>query len=725
MDEIQVLPGTSSESDGNGGKNQEEHAYFKQPVEAPNEVFCHVCKKGADLIGCDVCPKSYHPHCHDPLLNFKNVPQGKWSCQSCKFQRKKVKHMQKPRQKQLVEDSVTGAPATKSPTKMDPLELLIEAARYVDPLQFETPPIKMELPKIMDRAHIFDDPELVKKLEQREKDKMLKSAVPLADLSCAKCEKSCKVAALIECDFCNSYFHVNCLEPPLTELPLGLWMCPLHGENKLDPKILSSASMFQRVALTDKFVPPNDDARGNTLRVVVLKPRSTNSPQFEFKKELSSRALIPGGVRAPYSTSDPLFPIIKEELGIEEHVSGDNQVKQMKDETNKENEKENADIEVKTVSDGSKKGGEEDESTPCDASDTGRIKNEVPTSPIHEETANVHLSPTNIADKAHSNKNDSSVDIREINQIEEAMSLVKKKNSVTKDIIDGSFIIDAEQNLRQLDERLIKNLAYERLRQLADPNVGVPKFPLASELLSPADKERIMRIFTKPPTIPKVSESTMKTRAMLCPIVSKHFYNIKSQEVDPADVRLDASFLNFRPTVSTRFPEAIAMKKQSINVGRGSSNDVNLEVFGQCNFIAPLHATIFFDGFENCFELINYAPHGTRVNNVLFSDNASQAHSASLKEQDKHRDKNQNVGKTVGVKSRESPKKKNHRSSSVEIPKMAAPESTPRVECACLKGAGIRDLKGHSEGSAILNHGTLIKFGCLGFVFSIVDKSTI
>ena len=36
---------------------------------------------------------------------------------------------------------------------------------------------------------------------------------------------------LIECDFCPLSFHTNCLQPPLTNRPLGMWMCPNHAEH--------------------------------------------------------------------------------------------------------------------------------------------------------------------------------------------------------------------------------------------------------------------------------------------------------------------------------------------------------------------------------------------------------------------------------------------------------------------------------------------------------------
>lgn len=86
---------------------------------------------------------------------------------------------------------------------------------------------------------------------------------------------------------------------------------------------------------------------------------------------------------------------------------------------------------------------------------------------------------------------------------------------------------------------------------------------------------------------------------MLCPVISKYFYNVRTSDVDAVDVRHDASFMGYRPTVSARFPEATAMRYRSISIGRGSSNDLELDRYGHCNFVSPKHAVIFFDEVIN------------------------------------------------------------------------------------------------------------------------------
>lgn len=48
---------------------------------------------------------------------------------------------------------------------------------------------------------------------------------------CISSHRSCRLAPLIQCDYCPLLFHMDCLDPPLTALPAGKWMCPNHVEH--------------------------------------------------------------------------------------------------------------------------------------------------------------------------------------------------------------------------------------------------------------------------------------------------------------------------------------------------------------------------------------------------------------------------------------------------------------------------------------------------------------
>lgn len=48
---------------------------------------------------------------------------------------------------------------------------------------------------------------------------------------CFPSHRSCRLAPLIQCNYCPLLFHMDCLDPPLTALPAGKWMCPNHVEH--------------------------------------------------------------------------------------------------------------------------------------------------------------------------------------------------------------------------------------------------------------------------------------------------------------------------------------------------------------------------------------------------------------------------------------------------------------------------------------------------------------
>lgn len=74
------------------------------------------------------------------------------------------------------------------------------------------------------------------------------------------------------------------------------------------------------------------------------------------------------------------------------------------------------------------------------------------------------------------------------------------------------FYVTVERELKQLDDRLIKLLAYQRIQQLMasksptanvqnnnnNNNSKMKHVPLPSELLTPADIDRISRVFASP-----------------------------------------------------------------------------------------------------------------------------------------------------------------------------------------------------------------------------------
>ncbi|KAG7281401.1 hypothetical protein CRUP_029850 [Coryphaenoides rupestris] len=122
-----------------------------------------------------------------------------------------------------LEGSSNLAPATPRLLKR-PFQLLIAAAMERNPTQFQLPnelTCTTALPGSSKRRR---KEELVGKPFRRPQHELDSNGlVPLPVKVCFSCGRLC--------DYCPLLFHMDCLDPPLTTLPAGKWMCPNHVEH--------------------------------------------------------------------------------------------------------------------------------------------------------------------------------------------------------------------------------------------------------------------------------------------------------------------------------------------------------------------------------------------------------------------------------------------------------------------------------------------------------------
>ncbi|XP_075747165.1 PHD finger protein 12 isoform X2 [Rhipicephalus microplus] len=129
----------------------------------------------------------------------------------------------------------------------------------------------------------------------------------------------------------------------------------------------------------------------------------------------------------------------------------------------------------------------------------------------------------------------------------------------------------------------------------------------------------------------------------------------------------------------------VPMPYRTLTLGSGADMDVCLRDFGHCDFVSAKHACIFYDEIGKHYELLNYSEHGTTVDNVLYSCDFS--------------DKRLQATSTPAT--------------------LAAPRPGIRRTCGChVNPVGAAGW----EGTALLHHGSLIKLGCLQFVFSVSNN---
>ncbi|KAK0416373.1 hypothetical protein QR680_012446 [Steinernema hermaphroditum] len=268
-----------------------------------NAQFCVACREGGELLCCDRCPSSFHLMCHDPPIDRTEIPQGKWLCNRCTRvpevladiavasssgvgngngknngkgappQTAKSKaildesrfidlesdcHFELPRYAysyrllQEVEAELNSAAIKAVLTRLESeardeggfLDVLAEAAIAVNAQQFTLPlSISRDRPPIP-----FEE--------------LTSPRAPLpSDVRCAVCSKLPNERQTIKCDFCDTFYHLDCLDPPFAGPPKEKWMCPMHAEHAIDQK-LTTLSLTERLALWRKHArqPIDEDA---------------------------------------------------------------------------------------------------------------------------------------------------------------------------------------------------------------------------------------------------------------------------------------------------------------------------------------------------------------------------------------------------------------------------------------------------------------------------------
>ncbi|XP_060806635.1 PHD finger protein 12 [Amyelois transitella] len=314
-----------------------QHPYYKRPGKGHNHDSCDACGEGGDLICCDRCPASFHLGCYDPPLDEDDIPAGLWLCRECQASDDKApssrsSRAQSPADKSDAEKktrslrSRVNSKRSKSRDDEDkepekeptPMEILVRAAKIMNPRQFELP---------SDMKIKFAFPGTEKDGTKNGTSSLVTvdawGCVPLPAKSCYVCEGTCKSAPLLQCDYCPLLFHQDCLDPPLTALPTGRWMCPNHVEQYIDWKLVNSISATERVALWDKFSGPIDQ---HTIKLDFIRRAKNRAPCFREKipEEERPRVAVPSMVKYHYSNPPPLLPSRRE------HVRCTNVLKRLK-----------------------------------------------------------------------------------------------------------------------------------------------------------------------------------------------------------------------------------------------------------------------------------------------------------------------------------------------------------------------------------------------------------
>lgn len=128
-------------------------------------------------------------------------------------------------------------------------------------------------------------------------DMFLCTNAPREDLVCEgvikhddHCRSCHKLGDLLCCESCPAVFHLECLDPPLSEVPQGEWNCPVCKLNSV-PGVTDCTSLYERSRALCRHEPLGYDRHGRRYwflirRVIVESEDSTERWYYSTKDQL-------------------------------------------------------------------------------------------------------------------------------------------------------------------------------------------------------------------------------------------------------------------------------------------------------------------------------------------------------------------------------------------------------------------------------------------------------
>ncbi|XP_064892978.1 PHD finger protein 12 isoform X2 [Columba livia] len=314
MEQIQALLAPPKSEDGEK-KSRRLEKEPRRSGRATNHDSCDSCKEGGDLLCCDHCPAAFHLQCWScwprtpragDVRADEPMKDGQKTAGALLPDSSFLPWQPSAQRGDAASGGVDVSPLHRAPQEMDcgqpqlkrPFELLIAAAMERNPTQFQLPnelTCTTALPGTSKRRRKEETTGKNVKKAQHELDH--NGLVPLPVKVCFTCNRSCRVAPLIQCDYCPLLFHMDCLEPPLTAMPLGRWMCPNHIEHVvLNQKNLT---LSNRCRVFDRF---QDTISQHVVKVDFLnRIHKKHPPNRRVLQSVKRKGLkVPDAIKSQY-----------------------------------------------------------------------------------------------------------------------------------------------------------------------------------------------------------------------------------------------------------------------------------------------------------------------------------------------------------------------------------------------------------------------------------------
>ena len=437
------------------------------------------------------------------------------------------------------------------------IDLLIRAATLENPKQFQlpleyTPPI--QLPGTSRKPYLNPFSGQINHTSKQSRKKQIyepeNGGLQIPFKTCFKCDKNCRKACLIQCDYCPLLYHLDCLDPPLTCPPVSTrWMCPNHVEQVLEQKLLTSSGLSERVKLWNSYT----EIHGETVKLNFIRKAARRTAPYRVKISTAPANLVrvPAAVKQMYRRPVHLIPS-ENVLLVDRLTDGALEEGRAEASTNdcRPNEQEQCRPNEQ----------EQHEWLSClmefQSSVADYLNNRV------ADTSS--SSNSNLNSNSNSNSNLNSIGHLDVSQ--------ERPDDVEMQEHLSEFL--------SLDQDQIRLLAWERYkeRQLPEPSTNRNHALTSSIISNPKDDASIDTIsllddpafayYTKANSAKRRETDGGSARALLCPIIVENNLMRGSR---------------------------VLMRRTSLRIGTNSSMDLNLANYGHCNHISDRHAMIFYD----------------------------------------------------------------------------------------------------------------------------------
>ncbi|TIC20405.1 hypothetical protein E3Q13_00705 [Wallemia mellicola] len=215
-----------------------------------NHEWCDACGGEGRVIMCDGCDNSFHASCLDPPMDLGELSEDvEWYCRVCQFTNNKPRPPTNWSDQLMYHRDISNPKSFSLPVSIRKYFFGVETAYDGSySTSSDTKPVKTDGTFSRFGAALTE-----------------RDAYPTKDkhgnaVKCYKCKGSSAPSLspsndndrnraitassttstthtewrkMISCDYCNCYWHLDCLTPPITQIPSmsRMWMCPLHAEH--------------------------------------------------------------------------------------------------------------------------------------------------------------------------------------------------------------------------------------------------------------------------------------------------------------------------------------------------------------------------------------------------------------------------------------------------------------------------------------------------------------